>query len=397
LDLVGFIRQAAGEIASISCTVLEAIKLIRGRLGGRWLDEVVERDETAVSMLLGGLEVSFRGDPYGQHSLARFYRDIVGVSVSHPRLVALRLDDGLDLVSAARGVKVRAFETRFSKLITQMCSLSRSIASTVEIESVEGVLEEPEWLPQRITDLLNTLMKLVPPYSVESIVVLAVAQGLPSQLVRDMPYIEDLTSIGVRPVNVDNLEVYNSTEESIASKYACLIYTGWKLFQLREINQFYNLPDPLAIHVQNTWTEVQPETLAFLEQLSLSASTLQCIEPPIKNCNIEPPCLPQGYRLVKLKAEATGNELHIHSTRITIEALAETVAHLFTRGLAWLKLLNSKNVELAFVYTPYPPKKTVEQEQMRETFKLDQQTHIPTRVGPPGSPNPHREPKYSYT
>jgi len=392
LELAEFTVEAARRVAAAACPVLEAVRLVRSRLGGRWLDEVVSRDEAAVSMLLGGLEPSFRGDPYGQRSLARFYRDVVGVSVTHPRLVTLRLDDGLDLASAARGVKVRGFESRFSKLLAQLCKLASDVAGgRVEAGGIEGALEDPNWLPQRVAELLNTLARIVPPYSSEAPAILAVAQGLPYQLAEAMPYRGVLEELGVKVVEAAGAKVYVAGKNGKAARYACLVYTVWKLFQLREITQLYNPPDPLAQHVENAWARMTGGAQLLLEQLSLTASTLQCMEPPIPHCKTEPPCLPQGYRLVRLKTKTHDTTLGLPSAEATLETIVEAMAPLLVRGLAWTKPLGNGELEIAFTYTLYPPQKTAHRGQTGETLKSSQQSHTPTRVGPPGSPNPSLE------
>lgn len=358
LTLLEFVEGVAGRVAGLSCLLERAIRLVRGKLAGRWLSELA-RDEAAAAMLLGGLEPALRGEPYGRRSLARFYRDIVGVGLSHPRLVALRIDDGLDLVSAGRGVRVRGFETRFSKLLSTLCSVSSRLAGRVEAGGdVEEALEDPEWIPRRLEELLRVLVTVLPPYSPQATVVAAVARGVPAELAEANPY-GDLEPLMVERVEVDGLSLVRAVRGGPAHLFTCLAYTGWKLLQLRELQNYYTIPDPFADLVNHAWRRDEVKGAKLLEQLVLYGKTAQCLD-PLEDCKAEPPCLPQGYRLVKVSGKVIGEKLELPGLQLEIRELIANIAPLAATAAAWLEPGPENTIAINYIYTPYPPAGTLQ-------------------------------------
>ncbi|HID41902.1 MAG TPA: hypothetical protein EYP33_07110, partial [Pyrodictium sp.] len=171
-ELRDFMREYAASIYRLASGFLEARRRLIATLEGRELAELVD-DEHTVEMLLGGFKPERRGQRYPPRSLARFYRDVVGIYIQQPERLAARLRDGLPLSIASRGIRVAASKTRPASQIEALRDAARELLESLGTnasEPQEVDTNDPMWAPELIRQLLSAIVDAIPPYSRKALV-----------------------------------------------------------------------------------------------------------------------------------------------------------------------------------------------------------------------------------
>ncbi|ABM80873.1 hypothetical protein Hbut_1029 [Hyperthermus butylicus DSM 5456] len=386
-----FLVRGVVEAYRPIAVLLETRELLASRLEGRELGEVLS-DESVTVMLLAGLRPSYRGDAYPGGSLARFYRDVLGLGLSMPRRVAARLSDGVPLSLAGRGVRVRASSTRPLVLLGAIRGLLSRLAGQLGIalgEPGEVDTDDPLWGLKLLGEALKALAGLVPPYSREAML-LAGSRAALGEYLESYGVLGELVELGLELVG-DGF--YRVRKGSPLETYTCLYHAVWRLMQLREIQAFYAVPDPAAEAVERAYRILGRNGYRVLEALSMGARIQQCMETP-GTCSIDPPCMPQGYRYLVLEAEARDGKLVFGGSEHPLDNVFNALQLLALHGLASVEPAGDNKVVIGYAFTPYPP---LEPEQPKETLREGEPTVQPptsisigsqpsaTRVGPPES------------
>jgi len=356
LELTPWLRERAGGIAAAAEGLLDATRRLRARLEGRELAELAG-DEAAVEMLLGGFDPE-SSEPYRPGSLARLYRDLYGLQVLAPRLLALRLRDGLPVSIAGRGVKVAWEKTRFLSLVEALSGAARRLLGQLGVEPPEPTRLDPfdpSWGLEAARRLAEEALRAVPPYSGEALAAFAASAPAPVGLVE---------ALGAEPGELEKLgcrqaaRVYGHEAPGLAGSsrllcdpagpllaYRCLAAGAMRLLQLEELRRFIEAPDAAKALVEEALAEAPRERL---EQLAQAAKGLGQRLPQPGGCSVEPPMLPMGvwsYRLpariedVEVQAEDGGQ---VGSYMDVLEVLAP----LLYRGVAGIRPLGGEPLEV---------------------------------------------------
>jgi len=341
-----WLSKRAAAVYAASMGLLEAARRLRGRLEGRELSELAS-DEAAMEMLLGGFDPE-SGEPYRPDSLARLYRDLYGIQVLAPRLLALRLRDGLPLSIAGRGVRVAWEKTRFLALAEALAGTASRLLGLLGAEKPEPLRyepSEPSWGLEAARRLAEEAARTVPPYSREAMILFAASGPAPLGLLEAMGSDRgELESLGCRvaarlpgseaggPVGVARLLC---SPGELLSAYRCLTLGAMRLLQLEELARFIEAPQPL----EEIAKEALGEAGERLDQLAGAAHGLGQRLPTPRECGVEAPLLPLGVWSYRLGLRVVDVEVYTESgERLgTYMDLVEVLAPLLYRGLAGLE------------------------------------------------------------
>jgi hypothetical protein len=324
-----------------------AAKRLRGRVEGREVAELVG-DEVLVEMLLGGFDPE-SSEPYRPGSLARLYRDLYGLQVLSPRLLALRLRDGLPLQVAGRGIRVAWGEARFLSLASRLAEAAAGLLRELGAEKPEPLeydLFDPLWGLEAARRLVEEALALLPPASREAMTLFAASAPAPLGVVERLGGSrEELEQLGCRyqaavygaeaPGQAGALRLLCSPQGAVAS-YRCLALGAARLAQLDELRGFIEAPDPVAVLVEEAAGELDRDRVT---QLASAAQGLGQRLPAPRGCGLEAPVLPMGYWSYRLEARledvalVAGDGGQLSTYMEAVEALAP----LLYRGLAGLE------------------------------------------------------------
>ncbi len=358
------VERASGVLAA-SRGLLAAARRLRGIVDGRDLSELVG-DEALAEMLLGGFDPR-ASDPYAPGSLARLYRDLYGVQVLSPRLLAARLRDGLPLRLASRGVAVSASETRFTRLVEALAGEAQGLLGALgagEPEPLSYDTGDPLWGLEAARRLVEEAVALLPPYSREAMVLFAASAPAPLGVAERLgASAEELRGLGLGvAARLPGSEAPGSgalrvlvDPGPVLARYRCLALAAARLLQLDELRGYIEAPDPVAELAQEALREAPREELAGLAKRAAGRHGQRLPLP--RGCGIpEAPVLPLGVWSYSLEAALEDVELRLGDEAIgTYMDLVETLLPLLYRGLAGLEPLEAGKRLRAWFTAPQQP------------------------------------------
>ena len=256
-------RSYAEEVYRAASGLLEARRRLAATLEGRELAELAGLGHAA-EMLLGGFRPEpSRGQRYPPRSLARFYRDVVGIHVQQPERLAARLRDGLPLSIAGRGIRVVSSSTRPLAQIEAVREAAQGLLESLGREPPDHLeidTGDPMWAPEALQRLLAAVVKGLPPYSREAILLYS-SLCTTDMLLETLASSEErreLAELGLEEharlpgAEVDPTRVIRRARPgSPLARYRCLVHAGTRLLQLSELEAFYRKPDPLKDLLQS--------------------------------------------------------------------------------------------------------------------------------------------------
>ena len=344
--LRSWLAERAAGLYSAAAGLLSAAKRLRGRVEGREVSELAG-DEAVVEMLLGGFDPE-SSEPYRPGSLARLYRDLYGLQVLSPRLLALRLRDGLPLALAGRGIKTAWEKTRFLSIAEALAEEAEGLLREAGVEPPEPTnfdIFDPMWGVEAARRLAEEALRLLPPYSKEALILFAASAPAPLGIVERLGGSrEELQGLGCEPVEA----VYGHEASGVAgavrilcrprgllARYRCLALGASRLLQLDELQRFIEAPNPVALLVEEAMREAESDRL---EQLASAGKGLGQRLPAPSSCAVEPPALPLGYWSYQVEARLQDVALVADGSQIaTYMELVEALAPLLYRGLAGIE------------------------------------------------------------
>ncbi len=362
--LRGWLVERASGFLAAARGLLAAARRLRGLVGGRDLSELVG-DESLAEMLLGGFDPR-AGDPYAPGSLARLYRDLYGVQVLSPRLLAARLRDGLPLRLAGRGVVVSASETRFTRLVEAAAEEAQGLLGELgagEPEPVSYDTADPLWGLEAARRLAEEAVTLLPPYSREALALFAASAPAPLGAVerlgaspeelRSLGLVEALRLPGSEAPGTGGLRVL-AEPGPVLTRYRCLALAAARILQLDELRGYIEAPDPVAEMAREALQEAPGDRLAELAKRA--AERIGQRLPLPRGCSVpEAPMLPLGVWSYSLEASLEDVELRLGGEPLgTYMDLVEALLPLLYRGLAGLEP-GGENTLRAWFTAPQQP------------------------------------------
>ncbi|ALL00961.1 hypothetical protein Pyrde_0913 [Pyrodictium delaneyi] len=367
-------REYAASIYRLASGFLEARRRLIATLEGRELAELVD-DEHTVEMLLGGFKPERRGQRYPPRSLARFYRDVIGVYIQQPERLAARLRDGLPLSIASRGIRVAASKTRPVSQIEALRDAARALLESLGTDASEPQevdTNDPMWAPELVRQLLSAIVDGMPPYSRKALVLYS-AWSITAALLEKIAEKDErreLEELGLEEyarffgADVDPLRiVYRAQPGSPLARYRCLVHAGARLLQLSELEAFYKKPDPVKDMLQAAMRHVSRASKELRELLDLMASNAsqrsQCL--PRAECPGEPPCLPLGAVWAELDVEVEDTLAKLgKGVEAGVGELLSALSPLMIYGLAIIEKRYDGGdkglIRIAFVAEQKPPR-----------------------------------------
>jgi len=346
VSLREWLAGRAGGVYAAASGLIEAARRLRGRVEGRELSELAG-DEALLEILLGGFDPE-SGEPYRPDSLARLYRDLYGVQVLAPRLLALRLRDGLPVALAGRGVKIAWERTRLLTLAEQLAEAARVILESLGVEPPAPLRyepSEPSWGVEAARRLAEEAARSVPPYSREASVLFAASAPAPLGILEAMgAQREELEGLGCSvaaslpgseaPGSAGALRLLCSPAGLLAA-YRCLALGSMRLLQLDEVRRFFEVPDPLGELVEQALREAGDQAA----QLAQLAEGVGQRLPLPGGCRVEAPVLPLGAWSYRMRLRIVDVEVLTHrGDQVgTYMDLVEALAPMLYRGLAGLE------------------------------------------------------------
>jgi len=362
--LRGWLVERARGLGAAARGLLAAARRLRGLVEGRDLSELVG-DEALAEALLGGMDPK-GSDPYAPGSLARLYRDLYGIQVLSPRLLAARLRDGLPLRLAGRGITVSASETRFTRLAEAAAEEASKLLGLLGAEEPEPLsydTSDPLWGLEAARRLAEEAVKLLPPYSREALVLFAASAPAPLGVAERLggdP--EELRALGLEEAarlpgaeapGTGGLRVLARPGRVLAA-YRCLALTAARLLQLDELRGYIEAPDPVAELAREALSEAPGDRLSELARRAGERHGQRLPLPP--GCGApEAPVLPLGAWSYSLEASLEDVVLKSGDEELgTYMDLVEPLLPLLYRGLAGIEPLEGNRVRAWFVAPQQP-------------------------------------------
>ena len=370
--LEGFMRGYAGEVYRAAAGLLEARRRLAATLEGRELAELAGLGHV-VEMLLGGFQPRpLRGQRYPPRSLARFYRDVVGIHVQQPERLAARLRDGLPLGVAGWGVRIASSPTRPLAQIEAVKEAAQGLLESLGYEPPEPLevdTSDPMWAPEALQQLLAAAAKGLPPYSREAILLYSSSvstMGMLLEAVAGSAERAELARLGLEEYarlpgarGDPRLLLLRARPGSPLARYRCLVYAGARLLQLSELEAFYRKPDPVNDLVKSVIEQAKASPSGLGEILGALASRAarrsRCL--PQASCPGEPPCLPPGVAWVEAVIELEGGTIRLNGVEVGLGETMEALAPLMAYGLAEVDVEHSgerHRLRIAFVHEHGP-------------------------------------------
>ncbi|KSW12441.1 hypothetical protein CF15_06875 [Pyrodictium occultum] len=347
--LRGFLEDYAAAVYREAAGFLEARRRLLATVEGRDLSELVDLGPAA-EMLLGGFQASIhREQRYPPRSLARFYRDVVGVYVAQPERLAARLRDGLPLRLAGWGIRVASSKTKPLAAIEAVADAARALLESLGATPPEpGQLDtgDPMWAPEALHRLLTALIRGMPPYSREALVLYSASATVTGALLESLGA-GGLEDLGLEehaelpgPQGDPRRRLLRARESSPLHRYRCLVYAGARLLGLRELEPFYTLPSPISDLVDAALQSLEAcpaERRELLQVLAgRAARRLNCL--PRLGCPVEPPCLPAGLHWLEATAALDGDVLRLDGLEAGVGETMDALAPLMAHGLALVEV-----------------------------------------------------------
>lgn len=372
-----FMRGYAGEVYRAAAGLLEARRRLAATLEGRELAELAGLGHV-VEMLLGGFQPRpLRGQRYPPRSLARFYRDVVGIHVQQPERLAARLRDGLPLGVAGWGVRIASSPTRPLAQIEAVREAAQGLLESLGYEPPEPLevdTSDPMWAPQALQQLLAAVAKGLPPYSREAILLYSSSASVTDALLETVASSAEraeLAGLGLEeyarlpgPGDDPRKLLRRARPGSPLARYRCLVYAGARLLQLSELEAFYRKPDPVNDLVKAAVEQARASPSELGEILDAIASRAarrsHCL--PQASCPGEPPCLPPGTVWVEAVMEPEGDTARLNGAEAGLGETMEALAPLMAYGLAEVDVERSgekHRLRIAFVHEHKPHYGTV--------------------------------------
>jgi len=345
----------AGRVAGVYLAargLLDAWERVLRDVSGRSLSELVAAPGY-VEMLLGGFVSEGSGEPYPRGSLSRFYRDLYGVHVLLPRVLALRLRDGLSLEEAGRGVRVVVEEARFVALTRVVAEISSRLLSMLGVKAEgAGGLEsaDPQWGVDAAVGLLQRLLEASPPYSVESIVLFAASAPAPPRVVEGLAarlpgadaegLVAELADLGYRVAGTLPGAPAARVGEGVLRLYRCLVVAAARVADLREVLEYFSVQSPVKVMVEQASGGLEGDVVELLRS---NAREMKPAMPAPRECSgVDAAPLPathayyEGF-IVLRDVEAL---LESGESLGTYGELVGALAPLLYRGLAGLSVVD---------------------------------------------------------
>ncbi len=300
-----WLASRASAVYAAARGLLEAVERLHATVRGRELAEMLRRPGMA-QMLLGGFDPEAE-NPYRAGSLCRLYRGLYGVQVLSPRLLALRLRDGVPLELAGRGVIVEAEETRFLRMVSAVAVAAEGLLERLGAEKPRPRsydTSDPSWGLEAATSLAREVLRLLPPYSREAMIASAASAPAPLGIVarlageewgsvldelRGLGLVEALRLPGAEQPPPRGLDRVLARPGPVLEAYRCLALAALSLLQLDELRLHVEAPDPLrdALREAGSFSPLA-------SRLAVLGEKLPALPAP-EGCPSEPPRPPRGY------------------------------------------------------------------------------------------------------
>jgi len=233
-------------------------------IADKTVDELIAESNIYKEMLLGGVTTENEG-LYHENSLARFYKECIGISIAELQRIISRLREGLTLESATEGIGCKIEDTPIIEIIRKISAKLKYIYRYLRLPVEKKEYKNNDSLSalRALKDVLNAGKKLLPLYnplsffinSIYSIPRFYAKEAYPklfdeetkNVLSRYGIYLETLIEPDFPDEKIRHeREIIGLVKNSVGYILREIIFDIYRIFQLDIIKKFFNIEDEFS-------------------------------------------------------------------------------------------------------------------------------------------------------